>query len=31
MIDGYPWNMSVADETGKTVLTLRFKMEIYGQ
>jgi hypothetical protein len=31
MIDGHPWNMTVADETGKTVMTLRFTTEVYGQ
>ena len=29
MIDGHPWNMTVADDEGKTVMTLRFKMEVY--
>jgi hypothetical protein len=29
LADGHPWNMTVADQDGKTVLTLRFKMEIY--
>ena len=26
---GHVWNMTVADEDAKTVLTLRFKMEVY--
>jgi hypothetical protein len=26
---GHTWNMTVADADGKTVLSLRFKMEIY--
>jgi hypothetical protein len=27
--DGHSWHMTVADEAGKTVLTLRFKLEAY--
>jgi hypothetical protein len=30
MLEGHPWNMTVADESGTTILTLRFKMEVYG-
>jgi hypothetical protein len=29
MLDGHSWNMTVADEDSKTVMTLCFKIEAY--
>jgi hypothetical protein len=30
MMSGYSWNMIVTDESGRTVMALRFKAEMYG-